>query len=45
MAMKYTTLGDVAEELWKMKAEGMTRTSVEYAMGQVYWEESEESNG
>ncbi len=39
--MTYATLGDIAEELRKMRADGMTRSSVEYALEQVYWDQVE----
>ena len=35
---KYRTLGDIAGELEKMKADGITRSSVMYALNRVFWE-------
>lgn len=35
----YETPGDIAAELEKMKADGMTRPSVLYAVDKVFWEE------
>ena len=37
--MGYRTLGDIAEELRKMKADGMTHQSIAYALRQVYDDE------
>lgn len=37
-AKRYETLGDIAEELRVMKAQDVTRGSILYALGQVYWE-------
>lgn len=39
--MTYATLGEIAEELKRMRADGMTRSSVEYALEQVYWDQAE----
>lgn len=38
---RYETLGDIANGLAAMKADGMTVESVRYAMGQVYWDQLE----
>jgi len=34
----YVTLGDIADELRMMKAQGMTREAVLYALDRVFWE-------
>ena len=36
---RYVTLGDIAAELRIMKAEGMTRGAVLYAVDKVFWEQ------
>jgi hypothetical protein len=33
----YRTLGDIAEELKRMRADGMTKESIEYALTQVFY--------
>jgi len=38
-AVIYETLGDIAAELAEMKAQGMTRQSVIYALDRVFWED------
>ena len=35
----YETLGDIAAALTEMKAQGMTRQSVTYALNRVFWED------
>lgn len=35
----YQTLGDIAKELERMKADGMTRSSIMYVLSRVYWED------
>ena len=35
----YETLGDIAAALTEMKAQGMTRQSVIYALDRVFWED------
>lgn len=40
--LTYVTLGDVAAELNKLLADGVTLESVRYALKQVYWEEIDE---
>lgn len=35
---RYSTLGDIAAELEAMKADGMARDSVLYAVARVFWE-------
>lgn len=41
MTAKYETLGDIANELQVMKDQGMTKSSVLYAMSHVFFEEVE----
>ena len=38
-AVIYETLGDIAAALAEMKAQGMTRQSVIYALDRVFWED------
>lgn len=40
MTAKYETLGDIANELQVMKDQGMTKSSVLYAMSNVFFEEN-----
>lgn len=40
--MTYKTLGDIAQELEKMREDGMTLGAVKYALGKVYWQELDE---
>lgn len=40
MTREYKTLGDIAEELKVMKAQGVTRGAILYALGRVYWEDT-----
>lgn len=42
MTRKYDTLGDVAEELKVMLADGVSLGSIEYALDRVYWKEYEQ---
>lgn len=38
MSVKYETLGDVADELQLMLADGVSLGSIEYILDRVYWE-------